>query len=57
MAIFFLVHEGRENPNTNIGPPTFRWRANCGPTLNAGLEALRFSIGSGQVFQRNPIFL
>ena len=48
---FFLVDEGIENPNiTIIGPSSvrqrnaiqmaFRWRADVGPTLNAGLVAL-----------------
>ena len=44
----FLVDEGREDPNTTISGPSsarqrsaismaFRWRADDGPTLNAGL--------------------
>ena len=47
----FLVDEGREDPNTTISGPSsahqrnaikmaFRWRADDGPTLNAGLVAL-----------------
>ena len=32
----------------------FRWRACDGPTLNAGLVALRFLRGSGPVLLRNP---
>ena len=47
----FLVDEGRKHPNTTIrGHPSARqqnaiqmafcWRANGGPTLNAGLVAL-----------------
>ena len=50
---FVLVDEGREDPSTTIsgpssaiGPPAkrhymaFRWRADDGPALNAGLAAL-----------------
>ena len=42
---FFLVDEGREDQNTTIGGPSsaFRWRADNGPTLNAGLVACDFS--------------
>ena len=52
ILLFFLVDEGRENPNTTLRGPSFarqrnkmafRWRANDGPTLNAGLKALWFS--------------
>ena len=32
---FFLVDEGREDPNITIS-----WRVEDGPTLNAGFEAL-----------------
>ena len=46
----FLVDEGREDPNITISGPSsarqrnpigmaFRWRADDGPTLNAGLVA------------------
>ena len=35
----------------------FRWRADDGPTLNAGLVALWYFRGSGPVLLRNPIFL
>ena len=49
-----LVNEGREDPHTAISGPSsarrrnavymaFRWRADDGPTLNAGLIALWFS--------------
>ena len=49
--IFFLVEEGIKDPNIIInGPPSARqrnaihmasrWRADDGPTLNAGLVAL-----------------
>ena len=49
--LFFLVDEGREDPNTTISGPSlaqqrnaikmaFHWRADDGPTLNAGLVAL-----------------
>ena len=48
--VFFLVDEGRKDPNTteiwpspacqrNAIEMTFRWRADDGPTLNA-IEAL-----------------
>ena len=49
--------------NTTISGPstarhrTFRWQADGGPTLNAGLVALWFYRGSGPVLLRNPIFL
>ena len=52
--LFFFLHvidEGREDPNTTISGPSsarqrnaikmaFHWRADDGPTLNAGLVAL-----------------
>ena len=38
---FFFCDEGREDKRDIIGPPGFRWRADNGPSLNAGL------IGSG----------
>ena len=34
----------------------FRWRADNGPTLNAGLVVLRFFRGSGPVLLENTIF-
>ena len=34
----------------------FRWRADDGTTLNAGLVALRFFRGSGPLLLENPIF-
>ena len=44
---FYIVDERREDPNTIISGPSsarqrnaFHWRANDGPTLNAGLVAL-----------------
>ena len=48
---FFLVDDGRKDPNTTISGPSsarqlnaiymaFHWRADVGPTLNAGLVAL-----------------
>ena len=62
---FFLVDEGRETKNHCkqgiISPPAkrhemaFRWRADDGPTLNAGLVAAIFR-GSGPVLLENPIF-
>ena len=38
-VMFYLVDEDREGPITT---KTFRWRADEGPTLSAGLEALLF---------------
>ena len=49
--LFFLFDEGRNDKNTTISGPSsarqrnaikmaFRWRADDGPTLNAGLVAL-----------------
>ena len=45
--VFVLVDEGRDDPNTTKSEPspahkrnTFRWRADDGPTLNAGLVAV-----------------
>ena len=50
ILMFFLVDEGREDQNTTLGGPSsarqrnaFRWRADNGPTLNAGLVACDFS--------------
>ena len=51
LAVLFVFDEFREDPNTNISGPSsaqlqnailmaFRWRADDGPTLNAGLAAL-----------------
>ena len=59
LTMFFLVDEGREDPSTTISGPSsaFRWRADDGPTMNAGLVALRFFRGSGPVLLENPIFL
>ena len=49
-TLIFLVDEGREDQNTTIGGPSsarqrnaFCWRADNGPTLNAGLVACDFS--------------
>ena len=50
-CFFFLVDEGRDNPNATISGPTsarqrnafemaFRCRTNDGPTFNAGLVTL-----------------
>ena len=42
--VFFLVDEVIENPNITINGPSsemaFRWQADAGETLNAGLIAL-----------------
>ena len=35
----------------------FRWQADDGPALNAGLVALWFLRGSGPVLLRNPLFV
>ena len=51
LLLFFLVDEGRKDPNTTINGPTlarqqntilmvFCWRADDCPTFNAGLVAL-----------------
>ena len=56
----FLVDEARGDSNTTISEPSsarqrnaiemaFRWRADGGPTLNAGLVALWLFRGSGPV--------
>ena len=61
---FFLFDEGKNDTNTTFsGPSTtrqrnailmaFRWRADDGTTLNAGLVILR---GSGPVLLKTPIF-
>ena len=58
---FYLVDEGREDPNTTKRRPSsarqrnaikwrFSGRGDNGPTLNAGLATLWFSRGSGPVF-------
>ena len=53
----FLVDERRKDKNTTISEPSWApRRADDDPTLNAGLEALRFLRGSGPVLLRNPIF-
>ena len=63
---FLLVDEGREDPSTTISGPSsahqqnaimaFPWRADDGPTLNAGLVAAIFR-GSGTVLLENSICL
>ena len=65
----FLVDEWRKDPNTTqsrqdiIVPPakrhlmTFRWRADDGPALNAGLVASRFAKNTGPVLLRSTIAL
>ena len=51
LTTFFLLDEGREDPNTTLSGPSlarqgnvikmaFRWRANDGPTLNADFAQL-----------------
>ena len=59
----FLVDARMEDPSTTISEPSssrhwmaFCWRADDGPTLNAGLVAVIFR-GSGPVLLENPIFL
>ena len=67
-CFLFFFDEGRKDSNTTIsGPSTarqqnaiqmaFRWRADGGPILNAGLLALWFYRGSWLIMLRNPIFL
>ena len=67
-ATFFLVDEGREDPNTTISGPSsarqrnailmaFRWRADDGPTLNSCSVDLGFFRVSGPLLLRNPILL
>ena len=57
--VFFLVDEGRIQIPLSAGhhrpasETPFRWRADVGPTLNAGLVAR----GPGPVLLRKPIFL
>ena len=63
LTSFFLVDQGKEDQNiTKSGPlpahqrnaiMAFRWRADDGPTLNAGF----IFTGSGLVLKINPIFL
>ena len=63
---FKLMREGGSKYNYEwaiIGPPekrdsmAFRWRADDGPTLNAGLVALRFFGGYGPLLLEDHIFL
>ena len=67
IAFFFFVDEGIEDRNTAINGPSsahqrnaikmaFRWWADDGPTLNAGLVAAIFQ-GSRPVLLENPKFL
>ena len=62
---FFFVVEWRKDQNTTISGPSsarqgkaielaFLWRADDGPTLNAGLAALWFWRGSGPVLLKKP---
>ena len=62
ILMFFLVDEGREDQNTTLGGPSsarqrnaFRWRADNGPTLNAGLVACDFS-GDLDQYCLEPLF-
>ena len=68
LITFFSVDEGIEDPNSRLNGPSsahqrnaiemvLHWRADDGPSLNAGLVALWFFRGPGQVLLRNPIFL
>ena len=63
-VLIFLIDEGREDSNSTKNRPvkchlklSIRWRFDDGPTMDAGLVALRFSRDSRQVLQRNPIAL
>ena len=70
ITFYFLVDGiwGIEDPKIDINGPSsarqrnaiemaYRWRADDGPTLDAGFVALWLFRGSGPVLQRNPIFL
>ena len=65
LCFVLLVDEGREGPNAtkrgsssarqrNTIYMSFRWRADNGPILNAGLEALWLPGGSGHTAQPHP---
>ena len=58
---FFLVGGGgigqRMARQRHVDLMAFRWHADNGPTLNAGLVALLFLRGSSPVLLRNPISL
>ena len=65
---FFFSWWGIEDPNTAINVPSsalqrnaiemaFRWRADDGPTLNAGLVALWFSGDPGQYYKEALYFV
>ena len=49
---FFLVDEGREDLSTTI-----RWRADGGPTLNAGLVAVLFQGIKTCIARKHYIFV
>ena len=46
LKTFFLINERREDPPQYAA---FRWRADDGPTLNAGMVALYFFRGFGPI--------
>ena len=55
---FFLIDEGREDPSTTISRPSsaFRWRADDGSKLDAGLVAAIFQ-GMRTCIARKPYIL
>ena len=58
LTVFFLylVDKSTFAHQRNAIEMAFCWWADDCPTLNAGLVALWFFMGSGPVLQRNPIF-
>ena len=51
------LYAGHHRPASETPLNGDRWRADDGPTLNAGLVASQFFRGSGPKLLRNPIFL
>ena len=56
MYIFSKIHLFEIQPCADPESYVRGWRADNGPTLNAGLVALRFLGRSGPVLLRNPNF-
>ena len=56
MYIFSKIHLFEVQPCADPESYARGWRADNGPTLNAGLVALRFFGRSGPVLLRNPNF-
>ena len=67
IIVIYLVDEGKEDPNTtvrvslsrqrNVISMTFRWPANDGPKLNAGLVACDFSGDPISIAKKPYIFV